>query len=62
MLEIAQSIITEFVKIHPTLADNGWGGYSFFDFQRGLVSIRRGPEEDFLRLALPEAQVYHEQI
>ncbi|KAF9458246.1 hypothetical protein BDZ94DRAFT_1284944 [Collybia nuda] len=26
---IAKSVITEFVRVHPTLADAGWGGYSF---------------------------------
>ncbi|KAF9467715.1 hypothetical protein BDZ94DRAFT_1248856 [Collybia nuda] len=26
---IAQDVTTEFVKIHPGLADAGWGGYSF---------------------------------
>jgi hypothetical protein len=26
---IAQHVTTEFVKLHPALADAGWGGYSF---------------------------------
>ncbi|RDB23754.1 hypothetical protein Hypma_009405 [Hypsizygus marmoreus] len=27
--EIAQTVVTEYIKIHPILADAGWGGYSF---------------------------------
>lgn len=27
--DIAQNVMTEYVKIHPSLADNHWGGYSF---------------------------------
>ncbi|EAU82165.2 FAD binding domain-containing protein [Coprinopsis cinerea okayama7 len=26
--EIAQEVITEYVRLHPTLTDQGWGGYS----------------------------------
>jgi FAD/FMN-containing dehydrogenase len=26
--DIAQEVITEYLKIHPTLADAGWGGYT----------------------------------
>ncbi|KAK2460204.1 hypothetical protein APHAL10511_007795 [Amanita phalloides] len=26
--EIAHKVVTEFIKIHPTLSDAGWGGYS----------------------------------
>jgi FAD/FMN-containing dehydrogenase len=26
---VAKSVITEFVRIHPALADAGWGGYSY---------------------------------
>lgn len=30
---VAQEVVTEYVKIHPTLADAGWGGYSFLGNQ-----------------------------
>ncbi|KAF9467718.1 hypothetical protein BDZ94DRAFT_980876 [Collybia nuda] len=30
---IAQDVVTEYVKIHPTLGDAGWGGYSFVSKQ-----------------------------
>ncbi|KAF9458247.1 hypothetical protein BDZ94DRAFT_1313486 [Collybia nuda] len=33
---IAKSVITEFIRIHPSLADSGWGGSSFFS--QGLLS------------------------
>jgi FAD/FMN-containing dehydrogenase len=26
--DIAQKVVTEFIKLHPTLSDAGWGGYS----------------------------------
>lgn len=29
--EAAKGVITEFVRIQPSLAEAGWGGYSFFD-------------------------------
>ena len=28
--EVAQNVVTEFVRIHPKLLSVGWGGYSFF--------------------------------
>jgi hypothetical protein len=28
---IAQNVITEFIKLHPTLSDAGWGGYIGLD-------------------------------
>lgn len=27
--EIAKTVLTEYVRLHPSLADAGWGGYSF---------------------------------
>lgn len=27
--EIAQKVVTEYIRIHPSLADAGWGGYSY---------------------------------
>jgi len=41
--EVAQSVVTEFVKMHPALADAGWGGYSFVARDVGLAFLYVAP-------------------
>jgi FAD/FMN-containing dehydrogenase len=40
---LAQQIVTEFVRIHPTLSDKGWGGYGSFSATSGLSIFWAAP-------------------
>ena len=40
---LAQQIVTEFVRIHPTLSDKGWGGYASFAPSSGLSTFWVAP-------------------
>jgi len=49
--QVAQTVITEFLRLHPKLSDAGWGGYSFFGNQ-SLFAIFVAPN-----VSLTEANV-----
>jgi len=39
----AQSIVSEFLRFHPTMADLGWGGYAFFSAETSFLFVGVAP-------------------